>query len=50
MSVRLSRRWRELEIYLQGDNLLNQSYEEIRDVPMPGRSFRVGLRFTREFE
>ncbi len=50
VSVRLSRRWRELEIYLQGDNLLNQSYEEIRDVPMPGRSFRVGLRFTRKFE
>jgi vitamin B12 transporter len=33
------------EVSLQGTNLLNQSYEEIRGIPLPGRWLWAGIKF-----
>lgn len=45
LSVRLARTYRALDIFLQGENLLDRHYEEISGVPMPGRTFSLGLRW-----
>lgn len=46
LSCRLGRTHRAWEVYLQGENLLNRHYEEISGVPMPGRTFSLGLRWN----
>jgi iron complex outermembrane receptor protein len=45
LSCRLARTYQALEVYLQGDNLLDRRYEEISGVAMPGRTFSLGLRW-----
>jgi iron complex outermembrane receptor protein len=50
VSARLAHRWRDLEFYLQADNLLDQEYEEMKGIPMPGRSFLAGIRLLHLFE
>jgi iron complex outermembrane receptor protein len=45
LSVRLARTYRTLEVFLKGDNLLDRHYEEIVGLPMPGRTFSLGLRW-----
>jgi outer membrane cobalamin receptor len=42
--ARLGRRIGGWEVYVDGLNLLDTTYEEIRGVAMPGRSIRFGLR------
>lgn len=46
LAFRLRRTYGALEVYLQGDNLLGRRYEEILGVPMPGRTFSLGLRYS----
>jgi iron complex outermembrane receptor protein len=46
LSFRLSRTYRTLEVSLSGANLLDRHYEEIVGLPMPGRTFSLGLRWT----
>jgi iron complex outermembrane receptor protein len=44
LDVQLARAIRRAELYVQATNLLDQDYEEIRGVEMPGRWFKVGVR------
>lgn len=37
--------WKFAEIYISGNNLLNQKYETVRYYPMPGFTFFGGLNF-----
>jgi outer membrane receptor protein involved in Fe transport len=37
--------WKSAEIYISGNNLLNQKYETVRYYPMPGFTFFGGLNF-----
>ncbi|MDP1832278.1 MAG: TonB-dependent receptor [Geothrix sp.] len=46
LSFRLGRTHGAWEVYLQGNNLLDRRYEEIIGVPMPGRTFSLGLRWN----
>lgn len=46
LSFRLARTHGAWEVYLQGGNLLDRRYEEIPGVPMPGRTFSLGLRWN----
>jgi iron complex outermembrane receptor protein len=45
LAFRLARTFGGLEVYLQGDNLLDRRYEEISGVAMPGRTASLGLRW-----
>jgi hypothetical protein len=45
VDAKLSKLISHTNIILQGTNLLNQSYEEIADVPLPGRWLWVGVEF-----
>ena len=45
VDAKLSRPISHVNLILQGTNLLNQSYEEITDVPLPGRWLWVGVEF-----
>jgi outer membrane receptor protein involved in Fe transport len=45
LAFRLTRTFRSLELFLQGDNLLDRRYEEISGVAMPGRTASLGLRW-----
>jgi outer membrane receptor protein involved in Fe transport len=47
LALRLTRRLGAWEGFLQGENLLDRRYEEISGVPMPGRTFSLGLRWSR---
>ena len=40
----LSRSLNRLEAFVEGSNLLNESYREVAGVPMPGRWMAVGVR------
>ncbi len=46
LSFRLARTFRTLEVFLKGENLLDRHYEEIVGLPMPGRTFSLGLRWS----
>jgi iron complex outermembrane receptor protein len=46
LSFRLARTYRTLEVFLKGENLLDRHYEEIVGLPMPGRTFSLGLRWS----
>ena len=43
LDARLGRRFGVIELFVEGTNLLNHSYEEIALVPMPGRAFTTSL-------
>jgi len=43
VDAKLSRLFSHLNVFLQGTNLLNQSYEEIASVPLPGRWLWAGV-------
>lgn len=43
VDAKLSRSFSNTKIFLQGTNLLNQSYEEIAGVPLPGRWLWAGV-------
>jgi iron complex outermembrane receptor protein len=45
VDAKLSRMISNTNVFLQGTNLLNQSYEEIAGVPLPGRWLWVGVEF-----
>lgn len=46
LSCRVGHAFRAWECYLQGENLLDRRYEEISGIPMPGRTFSIGLRWS----
>jgi iron complex outermembrane receptor protein len=43
LAARAARRWRNLEFHVRAENLLNESYEEVLGVPMPGRAVYGGV-------
>ena len=43
VDAKVSRLLSHINVFLQGTNLLNQSYEEIADVPLPGRWLWAGV-------
>jgi iron complex outermembrane receptor protein len=43
VDARLGRRFGVVELFVEGTNLLNTSYEEIAFVPMPGRAMAVSV-------
>jgi iron complex outermembrane receptor protein len=43
VGARLSRPIQRVELFVEGTNLLNETYREIAGVPMPGRWMRVGV-------
>jgi len=43
LDLRVARRFGQLNVYVDGANLLNSSYQEVLGVDMPGRSAVVGL-------
>jgi iron complex outermembrane receptor protein len=45
--VRVARTWGRVRIFLEGYNLLDEAYQEVRGVDMPGRSVRAGLEIVR---
>jgi iron complex outermembrane receptor protein len=45
IDAKLSRMFSNLNVFIQGTNLLNQSYEEIVGVPLPGRWLWGGLEY-----
>jgi iron complex outermembrane receptor protein len=45
LGCRLERRWGDRVVFVDGSNLLNTWYEEIRGIRMPGRWIRVGFEF-----
>lgn len=45
VDAKLSRMFTSLNVFIQGTNLLNQSYEEIVGVPLPGRWLWGGLEY-----
>ncbi len=47
VDARLGRRVGPAEVFVEGTNLFDASYEEIRGVAMPGRWLTAGLRFGR---
>ncbi|MDR0427054.1 MAG: TonB-dependent receptor [Dysgonamonadaceae bacterium] len=40
--------WKQFNVHLSAEclNIYNQQYEIVRSYPMPGRSFRLGVKFT----
>lgn len=46
VDARLGRRFGIAELFVEGTNLLNHSYQEIALVPMPGRAATVSLALT----
>jgi len=48
--ARLAYRRKVFEFFIQSDNLLNQTYEELKGVPMPRRSFTAGVKLFKVFE
>ncbi|MEM1135565.1 MAG: TonB-dependent receptor, partial [Bacteroidota bacterium] len=38
-----------LTAYIEATNIFNKDYTEVNLVPMPGRWFRVGLKFRLDF-
>jgi iron complex outermembrane receptor protein len=44
LDARLGRRFGVVEVFVEGTNLLNQPYQEIALVPMPGRAISVSVR------
>ena len=44
LAAQAARRWRVFELYIRGENLLGESYQEVQGVPMPGRAAYAGLR------
>jgi iron complex outermembrane receptor protein len=46
LDARLARRFGAFELSAEGANLLNQSYQEIALIPMPGRAVSVSLSVT----
>ena len=47
LDARLGRRFGALELFVEGSNLLNESYEEVAFVPMPGRAVIVASTIGR---
>jgi len=45
VDAKISRSFSPVTVFLQGTNLLNQTYEEIVDVPLPGRWLRAGIEY-----
>ena len=45
VDAKFSRQFYSLTVFVQGTNLLNQSYEEIVGVPLPGRWLWAGVEF-----
>jgi outer membrane receptor protein involved in Fe transport len=45
--ARLARTFGRLRIFVEGYNLLDEEYQEVRGVDMPGRSVRAGLEIVR---
>ncbi|MCP4727119.1 MAG: TonB-dependent receptor, partial [bacterium] len=45
-NTKLSIKFKNSYLTLEGLNLTDESYQEIRDVPMPGRSFFAGLKLS----
>lgn len=45
VDAKISRSFSPVTVFLQGTNLLNQTYEEIVDVPLPGRWLWAGIEF-----
>jgi iron complex outermembrane receptor protein len=43
LDARAGRRFGAFEVFAEGTNLFNQSYQEIAGVPMPGRAFSAAL-------
>jgi iron complex outermembrane receptor protein len=43
VSARLSRQLADVDLFVDGTNLLNENYREIAGVPMPGRWVTVGI-------
>ena len=43
VSARFSRQMRQFEVFVDGTNLLNESYHEIAGVVMPGRWITAGF-------
>jgi len=44
LDLRLARALGRFELFVDGRNLLDQRYQEVRGVEMPGRGFAVGVR------
>ncbi len=44
VDVRAARRFGRAELFVDGQNLLDTRYQEIRGVDLPGRSFSAGIR------
>ncbi|MFH1655709.1 MAG: TonB-dependent receptor [Candidatus Omnitrophota bacterium] len=42
--LRLSTTIKEIEVFLDANNILNEEYEEIKGIPSPGRWVQAGLR------
>ncbi|HEY6361086.1 MAG TPA: TonB-dependent receptor [Vicinamibacterales bacterium] len=47
LDARIGRRFGAFELFLEGTNLLNEPYEEIALVPMPGRAVVLSVRVER---
>jgi vitamin B12 transporter len=45
VDAKISRMFSPVTLFLQGTNLLNRTYEEIIDVPLPGRWLWVGVEY-----
>lgn len=46
LDAKLTYSFRNLQFSIEGLNLTDEEYEEIRRVPMPGRAVYVGIRFS----
>ena len=44
LATRLVKKFGDSEIFIDGTNLFNTSYEEVGGVPMPGRWIKVGIK------
>ncbi len=44
VGARLTRPFGRVDVYVEGTNLLDETYREIAGVPMPGRTLGIGLR------
>lgn len=47
LDSRFTWKQKNIEFYLEGTNLLNQEYDDIGAIPMPGRWLKTGIRFTK---
>ena len=46
LDARLGRRFGGVELFVEGTNLFNQSYQEVALIPMPGRAVSLSLAVT----